>query len=117
MNKKKNRRTLRDTRPFHGLVPQGERLFLRRLFFFRYFSEPSSSALALRSNRKIASRRVRRITWVRRILIACIDVIRPALGPDNVCIYEPDISCGNYAKELIATQPLYYALPRIGARL
>jgi len=55
--------------------------------------------------------------WVRRILIACIDVIRPALGPDNVCIYEPDISCGNYAKELIATQPLYYALPRIGARL
>ena len=31
-------------------------------------------------------------------------MIRPALGPNNVCIYEPDTSCGNYAKELIAKE-------------
>ena len=57
------------------------------------------------------------VNLFRRILTACIDVIRPALGPSNVCIYAPDVTCGNYAKEQIAAQPLYKAMPRIFLRL
>ncbi|MFH0898863.1 MAG: membrane protein insertion efficiency factor YidD [bacterium] len=51
-----------------------------------------------------------------RILIACIDLIRPLFGMQNSCCIYP-VSCTDYAKHQLATKPFYYAIPKIILRL
>lgn len=52
---------------------------------------------------------------IARIIMACIDIIRPTLGPSGCCIYP--VSCREYAKDQLTNQPLYKAIPRIIGRV
>ena len=50
-----------------------------------------------------------------RLILACINLIRPILGPRGVCIYH--IPCQDYAVDTLETKPLYKALPLIFLRV
>lgn len=52
---------------------------------------------------------------IARIIIACIDIVRPLLGPSGCCIYP--VSCREYARKQLLGKPLYRALPLIVIRL
>ena len=52
---------------------------------------------------------------ITRLVMACIDVIRPVLGPRECCIYP--VTCRQYAQEQLEMQPWYRALPRIALRI
>ena len=52
---------------------------------------------------------------IKKLLIFFIKSIKLILGYNEVCIYP--ISCGNYAKHLIETKPLWKAIPLIIFRI
>lgn len=55
------------------------------------------------------------VKFIARIIIACIDIVRPLLGPSGCCIYP--VTCREYARQQLVEKPLYQALPLIVVRL
>lgn len=54
--------------------------------------------------------------WTASILLECMRIIRPLLGPVSMCIFAP-YSCTAFAQDQLTYRPLYKAIPAIAWRL